>query len=271
MLGAILCFIVGGAPEPSQRLSDERFRVVATQWLREVVLIPGLACLEPGDLERGSYVIKLNRLGQVQAKVTGSARLQKCFLSVALPFQDFVATELAVEVSGLLGGHPTDELPDHAMVDAFIPRESKPRGVACENDRSCGGGQACFNDGDTGNKCFDVRSLLSQWAYEPEKIFNVSLVQLLVQPERFQGKRVRLIGYAAFEFEQSAVFLHKEDSDVFNTSNALWIQAGLPTPVGHYWILVEGVFDSTVTGHLGAYPGGLRDVTRLVRWKQGKR
>jgi hypothetical protein len=39
----------------------------------------------------------------------------------------------------------------------------------------------------------------------------MSLVQLLASPERFDGKRVRVIGFVHLEFEGDAVYLHRED------------------------------------------------------------
>lgn len=104
---------------------------------------------------------------------------------------------------------------------------------------------------------------------------SVSLVQLIARPEEYNGARVRILAYMSIGFEECAVYLHKEDSDVGNTSNGLWLdlhsrpeaeQVELARKrVG--WVIIEGTFDRTLKGHLGAFPSGIRDVTRVLPWK----
>lgn len=104
---------------------------------------------------------------------------------------------------------------------------------------------------------------------------SVSMVQLIARPEEFDGRRVRLIAWLSLGFEESVVYLHREDFDVANSSNALWLELdGQPEgatrtiPSGRRgWVVVEGVFERSLRGHLGASRGGIRDVTTLVPWK----
>lgn len=57
----------------------------------------------------------------------------------------------------------------------------------------------------------------------PDTLQDVSLIQLIAQPEKFEGKRVRFIGFLRIEFEGNAIYLHREDFDHGIEKNALWV------------------------------------------------
>src|SRR5262245_48410663 len=42
-------------------------------------------------------------------------------------------------------------------------------------------------------------------------LYDVSLYELITRPAEFHGKRVRVIGFAHFEFESNGLFPHRED------------------------------------------------------------
>jgi hypothetical protein len=93
---------------------------------------------------------------------------------------------------------------------------------------------------------------------------DVSLIHLIANPEQHEGKMVRLVGVAHFEFEEAALYLHREDEAVMNSQNAIWIggkagytQADYKALSGAF-VIVEGRFTGKAHGHLGAYPGELR-------------
>lgn len=55
---------------------------------------------------------------------------------------------------------------------------------------------------------------------------NVSIVQLIANPKRFDGKKVRPQGFLRLTFEGNAIYLHREDYVWCIFTNALWI--GVP-------------------------------------------
>ena len=57
------------------------------------------------------------------------------------------------------------------------------------------------------------------WARRP----TVSLIQLIANPEKFDGQVVRFHGVANIEFEGNAVFLSKDHRRNMVTSCALWL------------------------------------------------
>ena len=100
----------------------------------------------------------------------------------------------------------------------------------------------------------------------PDTARRVSLVQLIATPEKFEGQRVRVKGFCRFVFEEQSLYLHREDSELLNTANAVW----LATAQGHgdlngAFVRVEGTFTQKVQGHLGLWPGSLVEITSLER------
>ena len=99
-------------------------------------------------------------------------------------------------------------------------------------------------------------------------LYSVSIYELLANPLRFDGKRVRLIGFAHFEFEGNALYPHRDDWDQRILRNGLWLH---PPPHGDslsdHYVLVEARFRARPQGHLGLWSGTLDSVTRLVRWE----
>lgn len=95
---------------------------------------------------------------------------------------------------------------------------------------------------------------------------SVSIIQILANPERYEGKHVRIIGYLHFEFEEEAIFLNKEDSDQMIDANAIWIHLPddlspeLAAKLNKHYVHCEGVFSAKSHGHMGAYPGEISDV-----------
>lgn len=70
------------------------------------------------------------------------------------------------------------------------------------------------------------------------------------------------------EFEDTALYFHKEDKINSLTKNA--IELGLPEKaikdkkqLSGYYVLVEGVFDANDTGHMGLYSGAIRSIQRV--------
>ncbi len=113
--------------------------------------------------------------------------------------------------------------------------------------------------------------------YWPHPVFDpsyqdVSLIQLIANPEAWDGKKVRLTGFLRLEFEGDAVYLHREDYEYSIMRNALWIN--LPRDmvpnqrgaVNMHYVLCEAVFDAGRHGHMGLFSGALSQVSRIQLW-----
>ena len=100
----------------------------------------------------------------------------------------------------------------------------------------------------------------------------VSLMQLIVNPEKYHGKRVSVVGVSKNGFEVHNICFSKEHSQYGITQNCLWIipdhealkvtSKELEGANGKY-VLMEGIFNKENHGHLGAYAGTLENITRF--------
>jgi hypothetical protein len=103
-----------------------------------------------------------------------------------------------------------------------------------------------------------------------DRALDVSMVQLIATPDKYQGKRVQLVAFLHLEFEGNAIYLHKEDYDKSIHKNGLWIRLPDQKPslsaLSDNYVLVEGVFDANDTGHLGMWSGTISNVSRLELW-----
>jgi len=97
-----------------------------------------------------------------------------------------------------------------------------------------------------------------------EKSEKVSIIQLLANPEKYEGKLVQLTGYVHLEFEGNAIWLHKDDFQNSIYSNALWIHVTTCVdwdgkPMSGYASLM-GRFTAKSHGHGRLWPGVISQV-----------
>jgi hypothetical protein len=99
-------------------------------------------------------------------------------------------------------------------------------------------------------------------------LLDVSMIELLANPERFHKKQVRVEGFLNLTFEGNALYLHKEDFEHSLDRNGLWLSVpkgwhGTGQPcTNKTYVLMEGVFNAEQTGHMGLWSGSLESVTR---------
>ena len=106
----------------------------------------------------------------------------------------------------------------------------------------------------------------------------VSLINLIATPERFHQRKVVVVGYASIAFEDVAIGFAKDST----SAESFWLaiddgelntNADVDRSQRKFrewrkkyhgrWVRIEGVFDMTMRGHGGMYPGGLRNITQI--------
>lgn len=124
--------------------------------------------------------------------------------------------------------------------------------------------------------------------YSPEAI-EVSVIDLANNPEKYHGKLVRVRGVFSCDIENDAIYADflcygksTSDSRPFmpaDLNSSVWLvlrefelknnlknmnisMAQLCNYSGKY-VTIEGVFDKYFTGAWGAFPGGIKDISRL--------
>jgi len=93
-----------------------------------------------------------------------------------------------------------------------------------------------------------------------------SMIDLIANPELFDGKKVMVVGYAHFEFEGDAIYLHKEDFLYGIGRNALWLSLSSSSEARKFsecqdsYALVRATFKGGIGGHNSGASGELHDI-----------
>jgi hypothetical protein len=102
------------------------------------------------------------------------------------------------------------------------------------------------------------------------------MIQLIANPQQYDGKPIRVLAFLNLEFEGNALYLHREDFEKSLLSNAVWVslsdqQALTSKKLSGGYVLVEGIFSSKDRGHLGIFFGSIQHVTRIQSWERKKK
>ncbi|WP_460694239.1 hypothetical protein [Mucilaginibacter puniceus] len=104
-------------------------------------------------------------------------------------------------------------------------------------------------------------------------IIDVSMIQLIANPKKYEGYTVRVHGYLHLEFEGNGLYFHKEDYERSIEKNALWVSVYPDEGIGleaikcnNHHVLIEGTF-STKQGHMSMYSGSLENIKRVEIWE----
>lgn len=100
---------------------------------------------------------------------------------------------------------------------------------------------------------------------------NVSLLELIATPQRFDGVLVNVVGYLDMSREGDLLYLHQTDSENMLNSNAIWVhrteQMGVDKiKINRKYVKVVGVFRSGFKEQLGTPSCGIPDPTRVESW-----
>jgi hypothetical protein len=123
---------------------------------------------------------------------------------------------------------------------------------------------------------FFLLSVLNCNAQSPIDISDptdVSLINLIATPEKYQGKIVRVVGYLNLEFEGNAIYIHKEDYEHALLKNAVWIDfsrdeaAQNTKSFSKKYVILVGMFEMKDSGHMGLFSGSIRKISRLDLWR----
>ncbi len=107
----------------------------------------------------------------------------------------------------------------------------------------------------------------------PDETQQVSLIQLIANPQAYDHKVVRFIGYLHLEFEGNAIYFHREDFEHSIYEISIWIdlpkgfsQAQIKA-VNDQYVICTALYSASKHGHMGLFSGELEDVKRLEKWR----
>jgi hypothetical protein len=98
----------------------------------------------------------------------------------------------------------------------------------------------------------------------------VSMVDLIANPELFDGVKVLVNGYVHVEFEGRGIYLHRDDFLYGIRRNGLWLSETNSVDLSKCqdsYALVRGTFKAGIRGHNDAYSGTLDQVAACQRVK----
>lgn len=104
---------------------------------------------------------------------------------------------------------------------------------------------------------------------------SVSIINLISTPEKYEGKKIRVVGIAKIEFEGNAIYLSKQDLENAYYKNGLWLTLNSEEmskfkKFSGKSVLVEGIFRSKKKGHLGLWSGSLNEISRVEEYPKSK-
>lgn len=98
----------------------------------------------------------------------------------------------------------------------------------------------------------------------------VSLVRLIARPESYDGRVVQVVGYGAFDYEGTALFLQPQDYEHGVPGNKVWLSLGARWKdrrgAQPRYVIVRGVFRAGDLGHMGLSSGSLENIELLEDW-----
>jgi hypothetical protein len=114
---------------------------------------------------------------------------------------------------------------------------------------------------------------------EPNELSNPSMVMLLAHLDRYHGRHIRTEGFLHVRFEDTAIYLSREDAEYLIGRNGFWVafdrktvpfEGGIgPKQFDNKYVLVEGTFDRSGRGHGSSFQGTIK-VDRVVELKRYK-
>ena len=108
---------------------------------------------------------------------------------------------------------------------------------------------------------------LSPGASRAEQATGVSMIALIANPDRYDGKLVRIIGFLRIEFEGNAVYLHRSDYEHAISKNGLWTEIDMARKdLDKKYVLIEGTFEADNHGHMGMFSGAITNIRRAQLW-----
>jgi len=101
---------------------------------------------------------------------------------------------------------------------------------------------------------------------------DVTLIQLIATPEKYDGQLVRVIGVGNLEFEGNCISLSKEDLK-YGVGNSIWIELGEKAisyeeaqKFNGEYVIIEGIFDKDDCGHMDMFCGSIKNISRYDLW-----
>lgn len=97
---------------------------------------------------------------------------------------------------------------------------------------------------------------------------SASIVELIANPDSFNGKSVRIQGVINIGFENNSIYLSKEHWKHSITSCGIWMEIESKLAEERKWgngkyFLIEGIFHADRKGHMGLFRGTISNIKMI--------
>lgn len=113
---------------------------------------------------------------------------------------------------------------------------------------------------------WDIPVALAKSGLVHDGILHVSIIDLIANSKKYDGKVVQLHGFARVTFEGNALYMSRDDANYLIQTDALWLgfkHGSEPSEYNGKWVRVQGTFNAKHFGHMGAFSGAIDDITRI--------
>ena len=104
--------------------------------------------------------------------------------------------------------------------------------------------------------------------YKPEPV-HVSMLTLLANPEKYDGKVVRVEGVGRLEFENTNLYVNLESQTEGIFRDTIWLVVELSSEecqdmigLNGQYVTVEGIYNMKNKGHFDGSNGAIENITR---------
>jgi hypothetical protein len=100
---------------------------------------------------------------------------------------------------------------------------------------------------------------------------DVTFLELMAHPEKYDGKRIRVSGYYRTGFETSGLFEKEVNQSSFAgfwlDDDSTFARAEDVHRPNDCYLTIEGVFNANERRHLGGWRGSIQNITRITKTK----
>jgi hypothetical protein len=100
---------------------------------------------------------------------------------------------------------------------------------------------------------------------------NISMINLIASPEKYNGKKIKIIGFVNAEFGKNGVYLSKDDYENSIYKNGILISQPesvrkniLDKNLDKRYMYIEGTFKMNEADYNGPWSGKLERVTKMT-------
>jgi hypothetical protein len=102
---------------------------------------------------------------------------------------------------------------------------------------------------------------------------NVSLIELIANPDKFDGKPVLVTGFLRLEFEGDVLYLSEGDYLHQIPKNGVWVERSKEMirdleKLDSNYVVIAGVFNARRKGHQSAASGSIEQIRTCMFWSK---